>query len=82
VCPAAELDIVYGRFPTGCIRIDVMELQEAALDTSAVVVCDEGALAGVSLPDLPLDLSRDVTRARVCTAAAAGAVGRGDLLFL
>jgi hypothetical protein len=41
----------------------MVELQEAALGTAAAIVRYEGALAAVALPDLPLNHSRDVTRA-------------------
>jgi hypothetical protein len=60
----------------------MVELQEAALDTAAAVVRNEGALAAVTCPYLSPDLCRNVARAWVCTTAAARAVGGGDLLLL
>lgn len=57
---APQLDVFDGGCAPGCVRLDVVELQEAPFGTATAHAADEGALAPVALPDGSLDLRRDV----------------------
>ena len=60
---AAKLDVANRRFPSASEGHDVMELQKAALGTSAGG-SDKRAPGAIPPPDFPSNRSRDMTRAR------------------
>src|SRR5207302_1250325 len=77
---AAELDVVDRRLASDGMRLEVMQLQEAALAAAAAAPGHEGAAGAVPQPDRTLDLGRDVAGAAGCAPAGARPPRGGALL--
>ena len=78
---AADRDVVDGGRPADTVRIDVVELEEAALRAAVAAVDDEGASTSVALPGGTAHLGRDVPRVAGRPATRSGPRRSRELLL-
>jgi hypothetical protein len=81
VIAASHFDVRNGRRTPNAMRIQMVELQEAAFGAAMAVFADEDALLSISLPDLALQVGSDVARSGRARAPWPRSVGRSELLL-